>query len=341
MHDADNDQDNQWTYAPILCAALLIAGVCAGVVRAVTHSQCGPADPNKASPWPRLSVRWTVRITSWGSFVFSVLGLLGAAHRFIHTWMEPDHELPLVLLCLTITAYVLLCSSLLFAFIGLRYQERNEQVHSAVRQSATAALLAGLALGIACEVLCDAGEPEDQVPVTLRHGYAMLGGASGLFLLGLVAAKADGDEENEKRAKSAKNSCEGSHRPVAPHEKDEEQPPPVSIRHDSVDFQNHFVGGAEDSLRTNRLSLAREPNWESLFHASSSVLPNIPRSGGSLTEPLMAMPPSPAAWRQLPQSGSGDSRLARQAQGSSAWLGCGKGPLGTSPAPALLPVLAT
>eukprot|EP00812_Abedinium_dasypus_P010823 NODE_4420_length_676_cov_205.280193.p1 GENE.NODE_4420_length_676_cov_205.280193~~NODE_4420_length_676_cov_205.280193.p1 ORF type:complete len:168 (-),score=14.03 NODE_4420_length_676_cov_205.280193:113-616(-) len=77
--------------------------------------------------------------------------------------------------------------SFLLAAVGLRSEST---VWHACRQAAGAALLGGLAAGLASEVLCDYST--EKVSAVWSRGCALLGASSGSVLLGLLAAQRGG-----------------------------------------------------------------------------------------------------------------------------------------------------
>lgn len=186
--DYDVGRETDWLWAPVICAAVLTSGVVAGVVSALRQ---GGRVEYGGIPLPKcqwLTSRCSVRIAAGGSLLAGLVGQLSALRRFLLGWHD---DVPFYLMCLTMGTYSLLAAAIVLAFIGLSWKQTAPKVHEAFRQSAKAALLGGLAAGLAAEVLCNAGEAE-AVPQNWRQGCAMLGASSGLLLLGLLAAQVDG-----------------------------------------------------------------------------------------------------------------------------------------------------
>mmetsp|Transcript_52286 Transcript_52286/g.138109 ORF Transcript_52286/g.138109 Transcript_52286/m.138109 type:complete len:341 (-) Transcript_52286:42-1064(-) len=328
--DADPDEDPQhptWLLAPVVCVVVLTAGVVAGVVRALRQggrAECG------GIPLPRchwLTSRWAVRISAWGALIAGLAGLLDAAGRFRVGWYE---EVPPYLLGLTLATYLLfLCAPTLSA-VSLRWREQP-QVYMAFRQAAKAALLGGLAGGLASEVLCNAGESQRLVSPEWRQGCAMLGASSGLLLLGLYAAQADGE--------ASRAECEGA---------DEAVEDGHGLRGGTED--SDVAGIEESSARSPALQRSgsgesdmdwppRRPSWSPWPQPGPDLdwrLPGMPRSSparmGALGEGLLQ---SQAPWAAAPEwtssfaGGAGAAGDGRRNLGSPLG-GCGAGSAGGS-----------
>lgn len=198
VDDDDSDttaSERHWLLAPVGCCLLLMAGSVAAVVRA---SRLIRSEQAESTRWPLpncrwLTARWAVRITAWGALVAGIVGLIYAARHFVmHSPVE--REVPTALLLLTILSYSLMLLALLLAAVGLRWREMQE-IRRAFRQATKSLFLAGLAAGLAAEVLCDARE--SRLPAQWKRSCSMLGASCGLLLLGLVAAQADGQVERE------------------------------------------------------------------------------------------------------------------------------------------------
>lgn len=209
----EDPQSSTWLLAPVVCVVVLTAGVVAGVVRALRqggHAQCG------GIPLPRchwLTSRWAVRISAWGALTAGLAGLVDAARHFLIGWYD---TVPPYLVSLTLSTYLLFISAPVISALSLRWREQP-QVYRSLRQAAKAALLGGLSGGLASEVLCNAGELESEKLVSRdwRQGCAMLGASSGLLLLGLYAAQADGEASRvvgAEGADAAGETFEGGHR---------------------------------------------------------------------------------------------------------------------------------
>lgn len=270
--DDDGDaspSERQWLLAPIVCTILLMAAVVAGLYRAIRLLQTR----NSVSSCHWLSARWAVRITAWGALVAGLVGMLYAARRFYLHWSS--EEVPIILESLMLLAYCLMIFSLLLASCGLRWQG-IQKAYRAFRQASKASLLAGLAAGIAAEVLCDVGEPAEKVPLALRQTCAMLGGSCGLVLLGLAAAQADGQAEREP--------IDGL--PPRALNEDQAPDPESTIRHDSITSQ------ISDAASLSRIY------WPNFMQSSEPVWNALPVSrsgdGGALREPLLSTPGTPS-----------------------------------------------
>lgn len=137
-----------------------------------------------------LTSRWAVRCAAWCALIAGLVGLCMAGRRFVLGWQA---KVPPYLLSLMLATYALLAAAPLLTVLGLRSGGRGaSEGHRAFRQAARAALMGGLAAGLATEVLCNAGETEMIVSHEWREGCATLGASCGLLLLGLYAAQADG-----------------------------------------------------------------------------------------------------------------------------------------------------
>eukprot|EP00403_Amphidinium_massartii_P031472 CAMPEP_0178443744 /NCGR_PEP_ID=MMETSP0689_2-20121128/39082_1 /TAXON_ID=160604 /ORGANISM="Amphidinium massartii, Strain CS-259" /LENGTH=280 /DNA_ID=CAMNT_0020067819 /DNA_START=270 /DNA_END=1112 /DNA_ORIENTATION=+ len=132
-------------------------------------------------------------------------GLVFATWKFCHCWFQlkaANIEGWIVLFSLSVAAYILFFLSLILTIAGLRAKRHNmEHVHLACRQAARAALLGGLASGLAAEITLDF-EDEATVPPLWQDGCRLLGASSGLLLLGFVAAR-DYDHPGESPDTSA------------------------------------------------------------------------------------------------------------------------------------------
>lgn len=199
VDDDDSDttaSERHWLMAPVGCCLLLMAGSVAAVLRA---SRLIRSEQAESTRWPLpncrwLTARWAVRITAWGALVAGIVGLLYAARHFVRHW-RVEKEVPTALLLLMILSYSLMLLALLLAAVGLRWREMQE-IRRAFRQATKSLFLAGLAAGLAAEVLCDARESHLPDP-SWKRSCSMLGASCGLLLLGLVAAQADGQVERE------------------------------------------------------------------------------------------------------------------------------------------------
>jgi len=187
--DAD-DEHKTWLLTPVVCVVVLTAGVVAGVVRAL---RADGSERCVGVPLPRcscLTARWSVRIAAWGALIAGLFGIITASRRFVVGWRK---EVPPYLLGVTLASYFLLALAPLLTLLGLRGSARGRmEGHAAYRQAARAALMGGLAAGLATEVLCNEFEYEHFVPREWSQGCGMLGASSGFLLLGLYAAQADG-----------------------------------------------------------------------------------------------------------------------------------------------------
>jgi len=217
----EDDEHKTWLMLPVACVILLTAGVVAGVVRAL---RADGSDRCAGVPLPRcswLTARWAVRGAAWLTLIVGLFGILSAARHFVLGWRR---TVPPYLLSFTLAAYLLLASAPLFTLLGLRVKARGRhEGHEAYRQAARAALMGGLASGLATEVLCNAGESEHFVPHEWSQGCGMLGASSGFLLLGLYAAQADGawDEGGSGRSRdrsSASDEARGGDAPGGPGE---------------------------------------------------------------------------------------------------------------------------
>jgi len=281
------ESERHWLLAPVVCTLLLMAGVVAGGVRALRLMRSS----SEIRLLPRcrwLTARWAVRVSAWGALVAGLMGMIYAGRRFEVHW-PLEAQVPLVIkLCMALS-YCLMILSLLLAFLGLRVAV--PEARRAFRQTAKSSLLAGLAAGLATEVLCDAGEPD--MPIQWRQSCAMLGGSCGLLLLGLVAASADGQAERE-----ALENLQQS-RPARRDLEAEQEAP----RHDtgsSVSFPN-------DSWMARppwpNWSTARPPemDWSLPAEQASLQEEGLSARSDSLREPLMGPAYSPL-WMTRPTS---------------------------------------
>mmetsp|Transcript_34469 Transcript_34469/g.75228 ORF Transcript_34469/g.75228 Transcript_34469/m.75228 type:complete len:328 (-) Transcript_34469:106-1089(-) len=136
----------------------------------------------------RLTQRLVIRSAAIIGFVCGLLGLIVAARQIQEGWQE---LVPVNIFIPTVGAYVLLGLALLIAAVGLQFRHRP-RVHDACRQVAKISLFCALIAGLASEVLCDAGDNLEIVPPDWHRACAILGAASGMLLLGLLSAQADG-----------------------------------------------------------------------------------------------------------------------------------------------------
>jgi len=239
MPDGDSGgKVTYWRFAPIACCVVLAAGVLAGVFRALRH---GGHEACAGIPLPRcrwLTSRWAVRIAAWASLIAGICGQLSAARQLI--WrqliLNSHSVVPVLLRSITIMCYVLLVTALFLAGAGLRWRDLPEVRHTC-RQAAKASLLGGLAAGLASEVCCDTFSWTPPVPSGWRYGCALLGGSSGLLLLGLQAAHADGASEREGNHMFLRGGAEepnGTSQDCLDHE---EGPAVLTVpRRESLDF---------------------------------------------------------------------------------------------------------
>lgn len=203
-----------WIIAPTLCVLLLTAGAVAGIVRALRMGgrvDCGgiPLPPCK---W--VTSRWTVRIGAMTALCAGSLGLLAAARAFMRARYE---DAPPIVFSFTISTYTLLILGIAAAGAGIRWKEARHPC----RQASRTFCLAGLACGLATQVVCDAdGGGEKTVPKDWHAGAWMLGASCGLLLLGMLAAQADGEamrhhEEEEKNIEENRQRTTNEAAPAA------------------------------------------------------------------------------------------------------------------------------
>lgn len=343
----DGEERDTWMLAPVVCVALLTAGVVAGVVRAL---RAEGSERCAGVPLPRcgwLTSRWAVRIAAWGALAAGLFGLLTALRRFLLGWQT---RIPPYLVSLTLFSYVLLASAPLLALGALRLGAQGAmEARKALRQAAKAALLGGLAAGLAVEVLCNAVASESIVSREWREGCAMLGASSGLLLLGLYAAQADGswnegprqgvafDEEGSGDARGGTSRSRNSFGGWHGHEEDSSRNDLV-VRHDSNDSH-----GSDDPRRaglSNGGSIrpawaAMPPAWgtgQVRFLASEGQTPRRHRIdelgqpllsnafSGPLVEPFLLRLPSDLRLSGAPLGAAFFSPAARDVE---AWGGCG------------------
>jgi len=290
--DGDSDttaSERHWLLAPVVCTVLLMAGVVAGAARALRLTRSDRAHYMLLNCLPWLTTRWAVRITAMGALVAGFVGMLYAARRFLLRWSLVD-QVPVVIRVMTGLTYGLMLLALLLAGLGMRYSQ-VPQAHRAFRQSAKSSLLAGLAAGLATEVLCDAGEPH--MPPLWHQSCAMLGGSCGLVLLGMVAAQADGEAERMANQQQS-----------APGEAllDSEDPLHEAPRHESTGSAVHHSLG-------DWIGRPVWPSWSRLRDAPShywardvvddqepmQLDQEDPRQPGDLAEPLLQSWSSPDA----------------------------------------------
>lgn len=248
--------ERHWLLAPVGCCLLLMAGSLAAVVRA---SRLITSEQAESIRWPLpncrwLTARWAVRITAWGALVAGFVGLMYAARHFV---MHAETEVPTGLFILTVLSYSLMLLALGLAVLGLRWREK-EEIRRALRQATKSLFLAGLAAGLAAEVLCDARE--SHLPAEWKRSCSMLGASCGLLLLGLVSAQADGQVEREI---ADEQLLEREQRHRERERQKEEQlredglldaelgPQGETIRHDSMASSWNFFSRQESWLRSS------------------------------------------------------------------------------------------
>lgn len=318
MSPVKEEEDSSWLLAPVICAAILTLGVVAGVVSALRQ---GGRVEYAGIPLPRckwLRTRCSVRVAAGISLLAGFAGHLSAFGHFVRGWHD---DVPFYLMSLTLACYVLLIGALLLAFIGLQRKQTAPEVHEAFRQSAKAALLGGLAAGLAAEVLCNAGESQGVVPHNWRVGCGMLGASSGLLLLGLLAAQVDGqagadtqateesstngvcvDEDVEKTANGGR--YEGSESIAAT----AESPGAENDSSDSLWPGCHPWPSWTAQEHDLDMAHPRQPQAQHLLHIPR---PMAPAMGNSFQQPLLLQQPSesnraqrswPSAPRRLDRS---------------------------------------
>lgn len=190
MSDDMERERIEWIFAPVAIAALLTAGMIAGVVRGLRH---GGHDECGGIPLPRcrwLTSRWAVRIAAWCALTAGLADGIIASNCFLRGWHD---DVPPNLLSLVLATYVLLAAALVIGVVGLKWRDMP-QVHTAIVQVTKTAGLGGLAAGLASEVLCESGEPDRLVSLEWRKGCATLGASAGLLLLGIYCMQADSQE---------------------------------------------------------------------------------------------------------------------------------------------------
>lgn len=202
MHIKDGD----WLAAPALCAVLLAAGAVAGVLRAIRRCGTEHYVPVPRCRW--LTARVATRVAASASLLCGISGLVASAHRLYEAEVDGGPKdtgyPPIVLRVLVYSCFGLLVVAPVLAWAGLCLKD-VPAAREACRQAAKAFLLSGLAASLAAEVtVAVANYP---MPLCWRRGCTLLGTSSGLLLLGLLAAQADGaaapdaePEENKSRS---------------------------------------------------------------------------------------------------------------------------------------------
>jgi len=331
-HVKEADADD-WLLTPVICAAILTLGVVAGVVSALRQ---GGRVEYAGIPLPQcqwLSSRCSVRWAAGASLLAGFVGQLSAFGHFLRGWRD---NVPFCLMSLTLACYSLLASALVLAFIGLQRKQTAPKVHEAFRQSAKAALLGGLAAGLAAEVLCNAGESWGVVPENWRVGCGMLGASCGLLLLGLLAAQVDGqateasstngacaNEDVEKTANGGRDGVSDHHSATTADGVGTE-----------VDSNSGLWPGCHPwpswTAQEHDLDWAhpRQPQAQHLLHIPR---PMAPAMGSSFQQPLLLQQPSfrtaPRAWPSAPRLDVQWPLLCSTSDAGSPWAGCGVGSL--------------
>eukprot|EP00927_Polykrikos_kofoidii_P044644 TRINITY_DN38553_c0_g1_i1.p1 TRINITY_DN38553_c0_g1~~TRINITY_DN38553_c0_g1_i1.p1 ORF type:complete len:378 (-),score=63.60 TRINITY_DN38553_c0_g1_i1:176-1309(-) len=227
---------------------------------------------NEGGPLPRPWLK-LVRYASVGALIAGLLGLFVALDRFFKARSE---EVPGDILGFMIGCYVLLTASLLVTAVGLVLRSRWPKAYRTCKQAAGACLLVGLAAGLATEAVCDFEEGKTDVSRGWHAGSWMLGASSGLLLLGLLAAQADGTASE-----------------------------PEARRHNTLEEGRHAMGGVEDAAPNNSTASSGWDQWatgpandiQTAVRSAWSAWPmESSRSAGrgSLTEPLF--PPYSSSW---------------------------------------------
>jgi len=337
---SDDKEDADWLLAPVICAAILTLGVVAGVVSALRQ---GGRVEYAGIPLPQckwLTSRCSVRVAAGGSLLAGFAGQLSAFGHFLRGWHD---DVPFYLMSLTLGCYSLLASALVLAFIGLQRKQTAPKVHEAFRQSAKAALLGGLAAGLAAEVLCNAGESRREVPQNWRVGCGMLGASCGLLLLGLLAAQVDGQAgafiEEAMDESSTNGACA-----------DEDVEKTADGRSRGSDHHSAAAADGVGSENDSSLWPACHPwpswtaqeqdlDWAHPRQPQAQHLLNVPRPmapsmGNSFQQPLLLQQPSdsrtaPRSWPSAPRLDVQWSLPLRRSNtdAASPWAGCGSGSL--------------
>jgi len=338
MSHIKEEEDADWLLAPVVCAAILTLGVVAGVVSALrqTGRVAYAGIPLPQCKW--LTPRCSVRVAAGGSLLAGFAGQLSAFRHVLRGWHD---DVPFYLMSLTLACYSLLTSALVLAFIGLQQKQTAPKVHEAFRQSAKAALLAGLAAGLAAEVLCNVGECRG-VPQNWRVGCGMLGASCGLLLLGLLAAQVDGQAGASAEATDERSTIGAC--------ADEEVEKTANGYHEGSDQQyaatadgvistesdicgNLWPGGHSWPSWTAR---ERDLDWahprQPLAQHLQIPRPMAPAMGSSFQQPLLLQQPSDSrmAQRSWPSASRLDLRWPLRSNTSDAgnsWAGCGVGSL--------------
>jgi len=340
MSNVKEEEDADWLLAPIVCAAILTLGVVAGVVSALRQ---GGRVEYAGIPLPQckwLTSRCSVRVAAGGSLFAGFAGQLSAFGHFLRGWHD---DVPFYLLSPALACYSLLTSAVVLASIGLQQKQTAPKVHEAFRQSAKAALLGGLAAGLAAEVLCNAGESQG-VPHNWRVGCGMLGASCGLLLLGMLAAQVDG-----QAGASAEATDESSTTGACADEDVENTTNRCSEVSDHRSAATADGVGAESNssnslwpgchpwpswtAQEHDLDWAhpRQPQAQPILHIPR---PMAPAMGSSFQQPLLLQQPSDsrAGQRSWPIATRRDLQwpLPRSTpDAGSPWAGCGVGSLDT------------
>lgn len=325
--EGDNGERETWVLVPVVCVVVLVAGVVAGLVRAL---RADGSDQIAGVPLPHcswLTSRWAVRIAACTSLVAGIFGLISAARGFI---LSRQDSVPVYLLSLTLLTYILLGVAPLITLIGLRFKGRGAlEAYRSCGQAARTALMGSFAAGIATEMLATVADDQQLISREWRQSCTVLGASSGLLLLGLYAALADGTW----RVRGAEPFSEEARRSAGSGNEAVENGP---VRHNSINSAGSgptlglhpSIISNDEPLRPSWASPSQPSSWESPVqarhaqarHQTGARLSHVsPRRSlqGDLNDPLLGAdfgsfgpPPHPGLLRLPSDLGPPASNLS-------------------------------